>query len=73
MAADCEVLGYILLVTHAGVPTEWPVRTDTLSDQSDLDILKNAFERAKNMCQFELVEGGTMKLYDADRNLIEDV
>ena len=55
---------YILLISHKGVPTEWPVAQATLGE---------TFERLKNMCAYELSMGGSLKMLDADRKVIEEV
>ena len=48
---------YILLISHKGVPTEWPVAQATLGE---------TFERLKNMCAYELSMGGSLKMLDAE-------
>ena len=59
---------HILLITHAGVPTEWPLE----SDSGDEDALIMSFENARKMCQLELLEGGTLKLFDDSGKLIRE-
>ena len=59
---------HILLITHAGVPTEWPLEPGS----SDKDSLIMSFEKARKMCQLELLEGGTLKLFDDRGELIRE-
>jgi hypothetical protein len=62
--------GHVLLVTHSGVPTEWPIQR---SGADDIEHLLEVFETARNMCQLELLDGGTLKLFDKDGKLLREV
>ena len=59
-------VGTIILIKHDGTPTVWPVRGAGVDRAHLLEI----FETAIAMCQYELAHGGTLKLMDADNNLI---
>ncbi len=64
-----KVVGSVILIKHSGEPTVWPVR-QTGSD--DLAHLHEIFETAVKMCSTELMEGGCLKLLDADSNVIRE-
>ena len=63
------VIGNVILIEHDGRPTVWPVKR---SGDDDMAHLLEIFETAKNMCFSELSLGGTLKLMDADNNLIKE-
>ncbi len=62
-------VGSVILIRHDGTPTVWPVQK---TGDNDMDHLLEIFETAVNMCQYELAHGGTLKLMDADNNLIKE-
>ena len=62
--------GHVLLITHAGVPTEWPVEQ---SEEDEMEHLLEVFDTACKMCQLELLDGGTLKLFDKDCNVLREV
>jgi|TARA_E500000331_G_scaffold216891_1_gene207860 hypothetical protein len=64
-----EIIGSVLLIEHSGKPTEWSVRR---SGSDDMAHLLEIFETATMMCKSELMEGGTIKLFDADDNLVKE-
>jgi|TARA_B100002019_G_C20879170_1_gene407818 hypothetical protein len=72
------VIGTIILISHDGRPTVWPVRrrgaddSEHLLETKDLIHLLETFETAKQTCGTELMEGGTLKLLDAENNLIQE-
>ena len=61
-------VGTVILIAHDGKPSVWPVQK---TGEDDLAHLLEIFETAKSMCQTELMEGGTLKLLDAENNLIK--
>ena len=62
-------VGSVILVTHSGEPTVWSVKRTGEDDRSHL---LEIFETAVMMCQLELLEGGTLRLLDADNNVIKE-
>ena len=62
-------VGEVILITHEGKPTVWPVKR---AGDDDMAHLLEIFETAINMCQYELAQGGTLKLLDVDNNLIKE-
>lgn len=62
-------VGSVILIKHDGTPTVWTVQK---TGDDDLAHLLEIFETAKNMCHYELVQGGTLKLMDVDNNLIKE-
>ena len=62
-------VGSVILITHDGTPTVWPVEKTGNDDRAHLIEI---FETAINMCSYELAQGGTLKLMDADNNLIAE-
>ncbi len=64
-----KTIGTVILVEHSGRPTVWPVKR---SGQDDRAHLLEIFETAKSMCRTEVAEGGTLKLMDAENNLIDE-
>lgn len=62
-------VGSVILITHEGKPTVWPVKR---TGDDDMAHLLEIFETAKAMCRGELLEGGTLKLMDVDNNLIKE-
>ena len=63
------IIGEVILVNHEGRPTVWTVQR---SGDDDRAHLLEIFETAISMCQYELAQGGTLKLIDADKNLIAE-
>ena len=63
------VIGTIILISHDGRPTVWPVRRRGADDR---EHLLETFETAKQTCCTELMEGGTLKLLDTENNLIQE-
>ena len=63
------IIGSVILIEHSGKPTEWPVRR---SGSDDMAHLLEIFETATMMCKSELLEGGTLKLFDTKNNLIKE-
>ncbi len=63
------VIGTVILISHDGRPTVWPVRSRGVDDY---EYLLETFETAKQTCITELLEGGTLKLLDAENNLIQE-
>ena len=64
-----KVVGTVILIAHDGEPTVW---SEKRSGDDDMKHLHEVFETAKRMCMLELLEGGTLKLMDADNNLIKE-
>ena len=62
-------VGSVILIRHDGTPTVWPVQQ---TGDNDMAHLLEIFETAVNMCQYELAQGGTLKLLDVDNNLIKE-
>jgi len=62
-------VGTVILIKHDGTPTVWPVKRTGSDDRAHLIEI---FETAINMCQYELAQGGTLKLMDSDNNLIKE-
>ncbi len=63
------VIGNVILIEHDGRPTVWPVERSGADDKIHL---LEVFETARRMCYSELRLGGTLKLMDADNNLIKE-
>ena len=64
-----QTVGTVILIAHDGKPTVWPVQK---TGDDDLAHLLEIFETARMMCRSELLEGGTLKLMDAQNNLIKE-
>ena len=62
-------VGSVILIKHDGAPTVWPVQQ---TGEDDMAHLLEIFETAISMCQYELAQGGTLKLMDVDNNLIKE-
>jgi len=64
-----KVIGSVILVKHSGEPTVWPVRQ---TGDDNVAHLHEIFKTAIAMCSTELLEGGSLKLLDADNNVIKE-
>ena len=63
------VVGRVILIEHGGTPTVWPVKQTGDDDRAHL---LEIFKTAINMCYYELAQGGTLKLLDAQGNVIKE-
>jgi hypothetical protein len=63
------IVGSVVLISHCGKPTKWPVKR---SGDDDNAYLLEIFRSAVMMCKKELTEGGTLLLLDVDGNMIKE-
>tara|TARA_B100000287_G_scaffold111603_1_gene104030 strand:- start:70 stop:291 length:222 start_codon:yes stop_codon:yes gene_type:complete len=69
MAKAKPVIGTVILIDHDGRPTTWSIQKP---EGEEKEYLFEVFEKTRLMCVTELMEGGTLKLLDADNNLLRE-